>query len=170
MRQTVICCLFGCFVFAAGAIGAALAHEGGGPFVLHPGKIITTMFANDFGQDADARTEITSTTPEIISLQYSSTRGCLPVGTFWCATVNRQNLRSWLLHADANRHTGVYVARSLSSAALQELRSTGTPSHADPFGKNGYKSTASLTTTAVDARVPVIVEDLCLMCRPLKRE
>ena len=61
----------GCVAMSCGAD----AQERAGPFVLHPGKVITTMFTNEFGNDADSRTEIMSVTPQAVSLQYSSTRG-----------------------------------------------------------------------------------------------
>jgi len=66
-----------CMVSIVGAamFGEANAQQSAGPFVMHPGKVITTTFANEFGRDADARTEVVSVTPDVVSLQYSSTRG-----------------------------------------------------------------------------------------------
>ena len=76
-------------LFCAAMSAGANAQQGAGPFVMHPGKVITTNFANEFGKDADARTEVTSVTPEVVSLQYSRPAACLPAVTSSCATGNR---------------------------------------------------------------------------------
>ena len=141
------------------AVGGASAQQGAGPFVMHPGKVITTTFANEFGGDADARTEVTSVTPEVISLQYSSTRGLFTRRDV--LVQDRQSARTYALGYSARMPTVIPGSTSLgiSSAVLQELRTNGRAALTLIHSENLDRIDCNLTTTAVDARVPVIIED-----------
>jgi hypothetical protein len=52
----------------------ASAQEYAGPLLPHVGGQITTAFANRFGPDAEAYLTFTAVTPELLGLNYSSTR------------------------------------------------------------------------------------------------
>ena len=139
--------------------GGANAQQGAGPFVLHPGKIITTMFTNEFGRDADGRTEIMTVSPEAVSLQYSSTRGLFSRRDILIS--DRQSARSYVLGFSARMPTVIPGSTSLgiSSAVLQELRSNGRAALTLIYSENLDRIDCILTRTAVDVRVPVIIED-----------
>jgi len=53
----------------------ASAQDYAGPLLPHVGGQITTAFANRYGPDAEAYMTFSATTPEILGLNYSSTRG-----------------------------------------------------------------------------------------------
>ena len=137
----------------------AVAQQSTGPFVLHPGKVITTMFTNEFGNDADSRTEITSVTSEAVSLQYSSTRGLFTRRDILAR--DRQSARTYVLGHSSRMPTVIAGSTSLgiSSAILQELRSNGRAALTLIHSEKLDRIECNLVTTAVDMRVPVIVED-----------
>lgn len=147
------------FLFCIAMFGDANAQQSAGPFVLHPGKVITTMFANEFGIDADSRTEITSVTPEVVSLQYSSTRGLFTRRDVLIR--DWQSARAYVLGHSARMPVVIPGSTSLgiSSAVLQELRSTGRAALTLIHSENLDRIECNLATTAVDVRVPMIVED-----------
>jgi len=152
--------VLGASIFLIVAVfGWANAQQGAGPFVLHSGKVITTMFTNEFGRDADARTEIVSVSPEIVSLQYSSTRGLFTRRDILVR--DRQSARTYVLGYSARMPTVIPGSTSLgiSSAVLQELRSNGRAPLTLIYSENLDRIDCNLTTTAVDTRVPLIVED-----------
>jgi outer membrane protein OmpA-like peptidoglycan-associated protein len=152
------------FVLSVSLICAAMsggisAQQGSGPFVLHPGKVITTTFANEFGRDADARTEITSITPEVVSLQYGSTRGLFTRRDVFLR--DWQSARIYVLGHSARMPTVIPGSTSLgiSSAVLQELRSNRRADLTLIHSENLDRIDCNLVATGVDVRVPVIVED-----------
>ena len=138
------------------------AQQSAGPFVMHPGKMITTNFTNEFGQDADARTEIITATPEAIGLQYSSTRGLFTRRDILVR--DRQSARTYVLGYSARMPTVIPGSTSLglSSDILRELRSTGRANLTLIHSENLDRIECSLMATAVDVRVPVIIEDRIL--------
>jgi outer membrane protein OmpA-like peptidoglycan-associated protein len=153
-----------CMVSIVGAamFGEANAQQSAGPFVMHPGKVITTTFANEFGRDADARTEVVSVTPDVLSLQYSSTRGLFTRRDVLVR--DRQTARTYVLGYSARMPTVIPGSTSLgiSSAVLQELRTTGRAALTLIHSENLDRIECNLVATAVDVRVPVIIEDRIL--------
>lgn len=162
MRTTASGRLFALILFSITASGNANAQQDAGPFVLHPGKIITTMFANEFGRDADARTEVMSVSPEFVSLQYISTRGLFSRRDVMIR--DRQSARAYVLGYSARMPSSIPGTTSLglSSAILQELRAQGRTRVTLVYSEKLARIDCNLTTTAVDARIPVIVEDRIL--------
>ncbi len=156
-RQNFLVVLFPLFC-AAISVGAN-AQQGDGPFVMHPGKVITTMFTNEFGNDADSRTEITAVTPEALSLQYSSTRGLFTRRDI--LTRDRQSARTYVLGHSSRMPTVIPGSTSLgiSSAVLQDLRSNGKTALTLIYSEKLDRIECNLTATALDIRVPMIVED-----------
>ena len=87
-------------VFAAAALCVwcgpaqqALAQDTG-PLLPHAGGQVTTAFSNRFGPDAESTVTFNSVSPELISLNYTSTRGLM---------VARN------LQGDDRRNSSVYV-------------------------------------------------------------
>ena len=148
-------------IFAA-ISGGATAQQTAGPFVMHTGKVVTTTFTNDFGMDADARAEITSVTPEVVGLQYSSTRGLFSRRDILVR--DRQSARTYVLGYSTRMPTVIPGSTSLgiSSAVLQELRSTGRAPLTLIHSENLDRIECNLVATALDVRVPLIVEDRIL--------
>jgi outer membrane protein OmpA-like peptidoglycan-associated protein len=148
-------------IFAA-ISGGATAQQTAGPFVMHTGKVVTTTFTNDFGKDADARAEITSVTPEVVGLQYSSTRGLFSRRDILVR--DRQSARTYVLGYSTRMPTVIPGSTSLgiSSAVLQELRSTGRAPLTLIHSENLDRIECNLVATALDVRVPLIVEDRIL--------
>jgi hypothetical protein len=148
-------------IFAA-ISGGATAQQTAGPFVMHTGKMVTTTFTNDFGMDADARAEITSVTPEVVGLQYSSTRGLFSRRDILVR--DRQSARTYVLGYSTRMPTVIPGSTSLgiSSAVLQELRSTGRAPLTLIHSENLDRIECNLVATALDVRVPLIVEDRIL--------
>jgi hypothetical protein len=124
--------------------------------------MVTTTFTNDFGMDADARAEITSVTPEVVGLQYSSTRGLFSRRDILVR--DRQSARNYVLGYSTRMPTVIPGSTSLgiSSAVLQELRSTGRAPLTLIHSENLDRIECNLVATALDVRVPLIVEDRIL--------
>jgi outer membrane protein OmpA-like peptidoglycan-associated protein len=146
-------------LLGTGIANRANAQQNAGPFVLHAGKVITTTFANEFGRDADARTEIISLTPETVSLQYSSTRGLFTRRDV--SIRDWQSARVYVLGHSARMPTVIPGSTSLgiSSAVLQELRTNGRAALTLIHSENLDRIECNLVATAVDVRVPLIIED-----------
>jgi hypothetical protein len=68
----LLCALLACFPISG---IEASAQEYAGPLLPHVGAQITAAFANRYGPDAEAYFTFTAVTPELLSLNYSSTRG-----------------------------------------------------------------------------------------------
>ncbi len=151
-----------CSLLFAGTPGGANAQQGAGPFVMHPGKVLTTNFTNEFGQDADARTEIITATPEAVGLQYSSTRGLFTRRDILIR--DRQSARTYVLGYSTRMPTVIPGSTSLglSSDLLRELRSTGRANLTLIHSENLDRIECNLVATGVDVRVPVIIEDRIL--------
>ena len=96
-----------------------------GPFAAHPGLEITTAFESDFGPDAESKTVITNVSPEGVSLNYTSSRGVVSQ-----RRVLRQDMMSsptFVMGYATNMPQVIpgTTATGLSTAALEQLRSTG---------------------------------------------
>ena len=103
----------------------ASAQEYAGPLLPHVGGQITTAFANRFGPDAEAYLTFTAVTPELLGLNYSSTRGLNTRRNIRMA--DRQNSQMFVLGYAANMPLIMPNTTSLgiSGTSLVELRNTG---------------------------------------------
>jgi outer membrane protein OmpA-like peptidoglycan-associated protein len=96
-----------------------------GPFAAHPGLEITTAFESDFGPDAESKTVISNVDPQGVSLSYRSSRGVISQ-----RRVLRQDMMSsptFVMGYATNMPQVIpgTTATGLSTAALEQLRSTG---------------------------------------------
>ena len=101
------------------------AHDYAGPLLPHVGGQITTAFSNHFGSDAESTLTFTSITPEILRVDYSSTRGLLVKRDIRLS--DRASARVYVLgyapkmpHLIANT-----TSLGISGDVLEELRSRG---------------------------------------------
>jgi len=135
------------------------ARDNAGPFAPHNGMQITTVFANEFGRDAEATTIIEAVTPEKLRISYSSTRG-LDVKRDILVR-DRQAAHTYVLGYAARMPDMIQNSTSLglSQAVLEELRTQGGSNLTLIYSDRLDRIDCRLTTTGVDVKVPVIVED-----------
>lgn len=130
-----------------------------GPFALHSGMQITTIFANEFGRDADSTTTVTRLTPQAASVDYWSTRGLVSQRDILIA--DRATARTYVLGYAPHMPRAIPGTTSLgvSAAVLDELRKAGRTSLTLVYSANLDKIDCDLTVTRVDVNVPVIIDD-----------
>jgi hypothetical protein len=135
------------------------AHPYIGPFVPNQGMQITTMFANDFGGDADSTTVIGQVTPTSVALQYLSTRGIAVSRNILVR--DRDNATSYVLGYSPRMPTTIAGTTSLglSGAVLERLRSTGSAPLTLVYSEKLDRIACQLTAKAVDVKAPLIIED-----------
>ena len=107
----------------------ASAQEYAGPLLPHVGAQITTAFANRYGPDAEAYFTFTAVTPELLSLNYSSTRGLNARRNIRMA--DRQSSQTYVLGYAANMPLIMPNTTSLgiSGTSLVELRAIPAKPH-----------------------------------------
>jgi hypothetical protein len=103
----------------------ALAQDYAGPLLPHVGAQITAAFANRYGPDAESYFSFTAVTPELLSLNYSSTRGLNTRRNI--RMTDRQSSQTYVLGYAANMPLIMPNTTSLgiSGTSLVELRNTG---------------------------------------------
>lgn len=135
------------------------AQQPAGPFVPHRGLQIQTHFANDLGRDADSVINIVDVAPERIRLTYVSTRGIYVSRDI--LMTDRQTAPVYVLGYAPRMPSVIEGSTSLgiSAAVLEQLRSTGSTSLTLIHSERLERIDCQLTATAVDVRVPMIIED-----------
>ncbi len=138
---------------------AATAQQPAGPFVLHRGLQITTTFSNDFGRDADAVVTVVATTPQYVRINYSSTRGIYTTRDILMA--DRETAATYVLGYAPRMPSLIEGSTSLglSAALLEQLRSTGRAPITLIHSEKLERIECLATTTGVDVKVPMIIED-----------
>lgn len=149
-------------VFVPLAFGTATsghAQEPAGPFVPHRGLQITTQFANDFGKDADATVNVVAVTPQLIRISYTSTRGIYTNRDILMS--DRQSATAYVLGYAPRMPVLIDGSTSLglSATVLAQLRSSGSAPLTLIHSEKLERIDCLLKTTAVDAKVPLIIED-----------
>lgn len=147
------------FISVATLSAGARAGEYAGPFAPHPGMQITTVFANDFGRDADATTLISAVTPDRVSVAYSSTRGLAVERDILIK--DRKIAAAYVLGYSERMPKIIDGTTSLgiSQLVLETLRSAQVANLTLVHSDRMEKIDCTLTTTGIDIKVPVIVED-----------
>jgi hypothetical protein len=146
-------------VVLCAVMGATNAREYAGPFAPHSGMQITTTFANEFGRDADATTIVDTVSADKVRVSYASTRG-LSVNRD-ILVKDRRDARTYVLGYASKMPPIIPGTTSLgiSQAVLQDLRSLGRTELSLIHSENLDRINCELTTTGIDVKVPVIVED-----------
>jgi outer membrane protein OmpA-like peptidoglycan-associated protein len=137
---------------------AASAQETG-PLLPHAGGEVTTAFSNRFGPDAESTVTFKAVTPEMLNLNYASTRGLM---------VSRN------VQAEDRQKSNVYVlgyaqsmpllipgttSLGISGASLLELRNTGRTSLSLAYDAQLSKIDGELALVEKDIRVPIMIEN-----------
>jgi len=141
-----------------GLTATALLAQDRGPFAAHPGLEITTAFESGFGPDAESTTAMTGVDPEGVDLSYTSSRGVVS---------QRRVLRGDMMAAPtfvmgyANNMPQVIpgsTATGLSTAALEQLRSTGSVPYSLIYDANLSRVDGRLDLVK-QLRMSVLIED-----------
>jgi len=137
----------------------ASAQEYAGPLLPHVGAQITTAFANRYGPDAEAYFTFTAVTPQLLSLNYSSTRGLNTRRNIRMA--DRQSSQTYVLGYAANMPQIMPNTTSLgiSGTSLVELRNTGKTALSLIYDTKLSQIHGQLTLIEKDIRVPLIIDD-----------
>lgn len=135
------------------------SREYAGPFAPHAGMQITTTFTNEFGRDAESRTVINAVTPDVVSVSYSSTRGLAVERDILIS--DRKSARGYVLGYASKMPRVIPGTTSLgiSDSVLRDLRAAGKANLSLVHSADMGRIDCELTTTGVDVKVPVIVED-----------
>lgn len=151
------------FVLAAlcvwcGPAQQALAQDSG-PLLPHVGGQVTTAFSNRFGPDAESTVTFNSVSPELISLNYASTRGLMVPRNLQGA--DRRNSSVYVLGYAQNMPLVIPGTTSLgiSGASLLELRNTGKTALSLAYDAQMSRIDGQLTLVEKDIRIPVMVEN-----------
>ncbi len=141
------------------ASAPSLAQQSAGPFVPHRGMQIQTHFTNDLGRDADSIIDIVDVTPELVRLTYASTRGIFISRDILIA--DRRTASTYVLGYAPRMPALIQGSTSLgiSGAVLEQLRTTGNAPLTLIYSDRLDRIDCTLTATAVDVRVPLIIED-----------
>jgi hypothetical protein len=125
----------------------------------HVGAQITTAFANRYGPDAEAYFTFTAVTPELLSLNYSSTRGLNARRNIRMA--DRQSSQTYVLGYAANMPLIMPNTTSLgiSGTSLVELRDTGKTPLSLIYEAKLSRIDGQLTLIEKDIRLPLIIDD-----------
>ena len=139
-------------------VGAAFAQNTG-PLLPHPGGQVTTAFSNRFGPDAESTVTFSAVTPEMLKLNYSSTRGLTVARNLQAA--DRQNSNVYVLGYAQNMPLIIPGTTSLglSGASLLELRNTGRTALSLAYDAQLSKIDGQLTLVEKDIRVPIMIEN-----------
>jgi len=139
-------------------VGAAFAQDTG-PLLPHPGGQVTTAFSNRFGPDAESTVTFSAVTPEMLKLNYSSTRGLTVSRNINAA--DRQNSNVYVLGYAQNMPLIIPGTTSLglSGASLLELRNTGKTAVSLAYDAQLSKIDGQLTLVEKDIRVPIMIEN-----------
>ena len=156
---------FGTFGIAliAGLTGSGLLFPASaqetGPLLPHPGGQVTTAFSNRFGPDAESTVTFNAVTPEMLNLNYSSTRGLTVARNIQAA--DRQNSNVYVLGYAQNMPIVIPGTTSLgiSGASLLELRNTGKTGLSLAYDAELSKIDGQLTLVEKDIRVPIMIEN-----------
>lgn len=146
------------FCVWCGPAQQALAQDTG-PLLPHAGGQVTTAFSNRFGPDAESTVTFNSVSPELISLNYTSTRGLMVARNL--QGDDRRNSSVYVLGYAQNMPLVIPGTTSLgiSGASLLELRNTGKTALSLAYDAQMSRIDGQLTLVEKDIRIPVMVEN-----------
>lgn len=129
-----------------------------GPFTVHKGLDITRAFTSSFGPDAEEYNKIGAVTKEGYEINYSDTRGT--VAKRIVLHVDSKAARNYLIGFDPRVKLIIPGTTSLgvSTAAFEQLRSTGKSEIALMYDTKLSTIPGVLTVVQKDFRVPVLIE------------
>jgi outer membrane protein OmpA-like peptidoglycan-associated protein len=130
-----------------------------GPLLPHVGGQVTTAFSNRFGPDAESTIVFMGVSPEIINVNYTSTRGLVVSRNLQGS--DRANSKIYILGYAQNMPLVIPGTTSLgiSSASLLELRNTGKTALSLAYDAQMSRIDGQLSLVEKDIRIPVMVEN-----------
>jgi len=142
-----------------GSVSPAAAQPYAGPFVPHRGMQITTTFHNDLGRDADSITTVVGVTSDLVSLNYTSSRGIFTRRDVRIA--DRQSANAYVLGYAPRMPNMIPGSTSLglSGSVLERLRAMGSVPITLIHSEKLEQIECQLRAIAVDVKAPVIIED-----------
>lgn len=154
LRTTVIG-----LIFAAGVIIPVSAQQYAGPLLPHVGGKIEYAFSNKFGPDAEARVTFTAVTNQMLSVDYSSTRGLRVSRDIRMS--DRESSKTYVLGYSASMPRVIPQSTSLgiSGATLLELRDTGRSPLRLIYDEKLSAIEGELVLVEREIKVPIIIED-----------
>ena len=156
MFRTIGCMLLAALAFMALAPSADAQAQG--PLTAHPGLRITTAFSNSFGPDAESIIRFGDVTPSGIAMDYISSRGLAASRVVTTA----DHLTGHILVLGFSPKMPHVIANStslgISTAALDELRTTGHTSLALMYDTKMSTMNGTLTLVQRDFQLPVLIE------------
>jgi len=148
--------LFAALAFVALAPSANSRAQG--PLTAHPGLQITTAFSNSFGPDAESVIRFGEVSPAGIAMAYISSRGLAASRVVTTA----DHLNGHILVLGFSPKMAQVIANStslgISTAALDELRTTGQTSLALMYDTKMATMNGSLKLIHKDFHLPVLIE------------
>ena len=154
--------LMGALISAYGLVSQPLlssSAEEPSPLLPHVGGQITTAFSNRFGPDAESTLTFTAVTPDLISLNYESTRGLMLSRNIQVA--DRQKSNVYVMGYADNMPLVIPGTTSLgiSGASLLELRNAGKTPLSLVYDPKLSKIDGQLTLVEKDIRIPLMIEN-----------
>ena len=149
---TIICVL----VLNMGMAADSQAQTG--PFTVHKGLEITRAFTSSFGPDAEEYNKIGEVTKKGYEINYNDTRGT--VAKRVVLHVDSKSARTYLIGFDPRVKLVVPGTTSLglSSAAFEQLRSTGKTQISLMYDTKLSTIPGVLTVVQKEFKVPVLIE------------
>lgn len=137
----------------------AWAQGNAGPLLPHVGAQVSTSFSNTFGPDAESTLTFTAVTPELMSINYSSSRGLVVKRDL--RTIDLESARTYVLGYAPNMPVVIPGTTSLgiSAASLIELRTTGRTALSLIYDADLGKIDGELMLVAKDIKIPLLIED-----------
>jgi outer membrane protein OmpA-like peptidoglycan-associated protein len=130
-----------------------------GPMLPHVGLEVTTSFDNASGPDSESYSKFTSVTSNIITIDYSSSRGMRARRNI--AIADRKSSKIYVIGYAANMPLVMPGTTSLgiSGTSLAELRTKGRTALSLIYDEALSKVDGELTLVAKDIKLDVIIED-----------
>ncbi len=135
------------------------AEEYAGPLLPHVGGQMTTAFSNRFGPDSEGTVTFSAVTPQVVGVNYISTRGLNATRDILIA--DRQNAKTYVLGYASNMPKVIPATTSLgiSGQSLVELRTTGKTALSLIHDANLSKIDGQLALVQKDIKIPLLIED-----------
>ena len=144
---------------ACAVMSPASAQKYAGPLAPHVGAQLDYAFANSYGPDAEARVTFTTVNDQVLKIDYSSTRGLFVKRDI--AAADREFGKTYVLGYSAKMPQAIPGSTSLgiSSAALLELRNTGSTQLRVVYDEKMSALDGELVLKQQGIKIPLIIEN-----------
>ena len=137
---------------------SASPAQDGGTFMPHDGAVLTTVWTNAYGPDADSWIRFSKVGPDSLDINYSSSRGTAAVRRVRIA--DRMAARTIVLGYSAKMPLVIENTTSLgtSAAVLEDLRTTGQASAALVYNEGLATMDGNFKLAGSKLRMPVVID------------